>query len=334
MASKSKSRRKTPWDTKEALTPTQEMLKEHYLKHYADRHPKLLETGEEKLINEYKPRECPFCHSTSFVKRGLTANKVQRYKCADCGRTFTPTTGTIFDDHKIAISEWMEYCLNLFRYVSINADSWNNKNAFTTSKYWLAKLFLTLAGTQDDIILEGRVWLDETYFPLVKSQLKETEDGKKPRGLSTNQICIGVATDGKRVVCLLEGLGKPSQKKSYEAFKDHIAPGSTLVHDKENAHKRLVNELKLISEEYDSRSLKGVDDANNPLDPINDLHDRLKKFLRAHSGFNRDEITGYLDLFAFVKNPPYEMLEKVELVVKLGFEKPKKLTYRGYFGGI
>ena len=149
-----------------------------------------------------------------------------------------------------------------------------------------------------------------------------------------NQICIGVATDGERVVCLLEELGKPTQKKSYEAFKDHIALGSTLVHDKENAHKKLVTELNLVSEECDSRSLKGLDDVNNPLDPTNDLHDRLKKFLKVNSGFNRDEITVFLDLFAFVKNPPYEMLEKVENVVKLGFEKTKKLTYRGYFGGL
>ena len=27
----------------------------------------------------------------------------------------------------------MEYILNIFRYISITADSWNNKNAFTTN---------------------------------------------------------------------------------------------------------------------------------------------------------------------------------------------------------
>ena len=62
-----------------------------------------------------------------------------RYECA-CGKTFLPTTGTIFDDHKISVSEWMEYCLNLFRHVSITADSWSNKNTFKTSRYWLQKL--------------------------------------------------------------------------------------------------------------------------------------------------------------------------------------------------
>ena len=54
---------------------------------------------------------------------------------------FRPTTGTIFDSRKISVSEWIEYCLNIFRYVSLNADSWNNRNALSTSKYWLEKLF-------------------------------------------------------------------------------------------------------------------------------------------------------------------------------------------------
>ncbi len=66
--------------------------------------------------------------------------------------------------------------------------------------------------------------------------------------------------------------------------------------------------------------------------PLNDLHDRLKKFLNAHSGFNRDSLQDYLNLFAFVRNPPYEMLEKVEKVVKLAFQIPKFLCYRDQFG--
>jgi hypothetical protein len=31
------------------------------------------------------------------------------------------------------------------------------KNAFTTSRYWLQKLFLTLEGVQDDIVLSDTI---------------------------------------------------------------------------------------------------------------------------------------------------------------------------------
>ena len=328
--SHSKSRRKTPWDEETELTPTQEFLKAHYKEHYEARHPKLSETGEAAMINSFVPARCPYCASDTFNKRGLTANSIQRYRCS-CGQTFLPTTGTIFDGRKIAVSEWMEYCLNLFRYVSINADSWNNKNAFSTSKYWLNKLFLTLKEYQQDIILSGTVWLDETYYPVIRSQIDLKEDGSKYRGLSHNQICIGAATDKRNSICFVEGVGKPSQKKSFETFSKHIATGSILVHDKETTHKRIVSSLNLTSQAYAAGDLKGLKDSENPLDPINDFHDRLKKFLNAHSGFNRDSLQDYLNLFAFVRNPPYDALAKVEKVVSLAFQNPKILRYREQF---
>lgn len=333
MARKShgRSRQSTPWDRNENLTPVQEFLRMHYKSHYAARHPKLSETGEAALINSFVPAKCPYCGSVKFKKRAKTANGVQRYQCV-CGSSFLPTTHTIFDEHRVAISEWMEYCLNLFRYVSLNADSWNNKNAFTTSRYWLQKLFLTLDGIQNSIVLSDVVWLDETFYPVINAEIERKEDGTKYRGLSHNQICIGVATDKAQIVCLVEGLGQPSQKKSYETFKDHITPKSMLIHDKDDAHKKLVKELELQSKVYSSKELKGLKDKANPLDPVNDVHDRLKKFLNAHAGFSRKHIQDYMNLFAFVRNPPYDPLEKVELLLNLAFSNPKMLRYRDQFG--
>ena len=127
---------------------------------------------------------------------------------------------------------------------------------------------------------------------------------------------------------IAEGFWKPSQKMSYSSFLNHIAPGSTLVHDKESTHKKLVRKLSLISEEYAASELKGLEDFENPLDPVNHLHYLIKRFLYAHSGFDRKELQGYLDLYAFVLNPPTEKLEKIDRLLNLAFENPKILLYR------
>lgn len=243
-----------------------------------------------------------------------------------------PTTNTIFDSHRIAISEWIEYCLNLFRYVSVNADSWNNRNAFTTSVYWLQKLFLTLENIQDDIVLSDAVWLDETFYPVIQSNIKKNAEGNKLHGLSENQICIGVATDKVRVICIEEGLRKPSAQTTYETFKNHITPGAILIHDGDNAHQQLIEALKLRSQVYLTKETKGLSDKQNPLDPVNDVHDKLKKFLNAHSGFNRKHLQGYLNLYVFATNPPHDPLEKVEKILNLAFSTPKRLRYRDQFG--
>ena len=325
------SRKDTPWEGEDNLTATQAFLKEYYETHYADRHRIVENSGETEMINSYVPTKCPYCESEKYKRNGSTQSGIQRYKCV-CGKTFLPTTGTIFDDHKISISEWMEYCLNLFRHVSIMAGSWNNKNAFTTSRYWLQKLFLTVADIQENIVLCDKIWLDETFYSVRSEDIVRKDNGDKLRGLSQNQICIGVATDKRNTLFLVEGTGKPSQKKTFEAFRNHIKQGSTLIHDEEAAHAKLVRELSLKSISYASKDLKKLPDKDNPLNPVNRSHAILKKFLNSHSSFNRDNLQGYLNLFAFVTNPPVEMLEKVELVIKMAFQNPKTLRYRQIFG--
>lgn len=325
-----KSRKVTPWDGEENLTSTQAFLKKCYETYYAERPCIVADSGEASMINSYNPIKCPFCESVKFKKSGHTKSGIQRYMCI-CGKTFLPTTGTIFDEHRISISEWMEYCLNLFRHVSITADSWNNKNAFATSRYWLQKLFLTLEEAQSDIVLSDCVWLDETFYSVRTENIIRNDNGSKLRGLSVNQICVGVATDKQHTIFFVEGMGKPSQRKTLETFRSHIKPGSMIVHDKESAHRKLVRELSLKSVAYDSKELKKLSDDDNPLNPVNRAHAILKKFLYAHSSFNRDDIQNYMNLFAFVTNPPIDLLEKVELVIEMAFQNPKLLRYRDFY---
>lgn len=230
------------------------------------------------------------------------------------------------------LSEWTQYLLNLFQFVSISAGSWNNKNAFQTSDYWLKKVFLILDGYQSDIMLAEKVWLDETFYSVVMKDRERDANGNFLRGLSRNQICIGVATDKKQTICFVEGRGKPSQGRSYSTFSAHITPGSILIHDQENTHKKLVESLHLQSKEYNSKLIKELPDKENPLYPINHVHFLLKAFLNSHSGFDRSDLEGYLNLFSFIMNPPNEHLEKVAKIFEMGFKNPKTLRYRDVFG--
>ena len=326
-----RSRREVPWKKADELTPTQEFISRHYLDTYEEKHPDLGSTGEADLINSYPPESCPYCGSFDIRKWGFDQNKVQRYYCPVCKKTFTPITGTIFQDHKISISEWIEYSLNIERYLSINADSWNNRNAFTTSRYWLEKLFIVLETYQNHILLDEKVWMDEAYIPLRQEDLQYNDVGQRLHGISRNQMCIGVICTKETSYAVYLGQGKPSKLGVYNAFKDHIVEGSTLIHDKEKAHDLLVQELNLNSIAYDSRTLKGMPDKMNPLNRVNRVHALLKNFLYAHSGFNRDKLQGFLDLFCFVSNPPSNHLLKVEILMKYAFKTQKTLKYRDFY---
>ena len=324
------SRRRTPWGSKENLTPLEDFIRTKYLDTFNYRHPKLAETSESELLNSYPVHECRICHSSHIVKRGFTKNGLQRYKCHDCKKTFTATTNTLFQDHKISISEWIEFCLEIMSYESTSAVSKNNKNSYTTSKYWLHKLFILLEDSQKHIILKGRVEIDETYFPVMERD-RTKRNGKKLRGLSKDQYCIAIGYDGKYVYAAVEGKGKPSQKKTLKAYENHIEEKSLLIHDKEKSHRILVKKLSLEEEVYDSNELKKLEDKDNPLKEVNHICYLLKRFLRAHGGFSRDELEDYINLFCFIYNPPEEKLEKVKKLLDSAMHFTKSIKFRDLY---
>jgi hypothetical protein len=129
----------------------------------------------------------------------------------------------------------------------------------------------------------------------------------------------------------MEGKGQPTARKAYMAFKDHIAPGSTLVHDNGKAHGMLIKALELVDEAYDASEIKGLPDADNPLHRVNKVHARLKNFLYAHNSFDRNSMQGYLNLFSFAMNPPSNHLEKVELLLNRAILTRKTLRYRAFY---
>ena len=264
---------------------------------------------ESEFLNTLRPKKCPYCGNESYVGYGRLCTGLRRYICKDCGRTFTILTGTLLENHKQPISEWIDTCLGLFTERSFEAISKANRKAYNTPRYWIGKIFLALRGTQDGIMLSGNVYLDETYLKVSKGDVERRSDGKEYRGVSRNQICIGIAYDGSHVYCCILGHGKPSQKAVYNGFKDHIVPDSTLIHDKEKAHKKLVQELGLESIEYDSKQQKGLPDRENPLEPINRRCYELQRLMRRHPGFSRDDLHGYLDLFSYIHNPPQDKYE-------------------------
>lgn len=327
---KNHSRKKTPWDHNNDLSPMESFIKSKYLDSYDYKHPSIKDTKEADLLNSYEVSCCKRCNSLDFKKKGFTKNGIQRYFCNTCKRYFNVLTSTLFDNYKISISEWIEFCLDIFRFESINLTSKTNKNSFTTSKYWLYKLFYIIEDIQDDIVLEGNVYIDETFYPVIESN-KIVKDGKKLRGLSKNQICIGIAYDGRYVYARVEGFGKTSQKKTKDTFINHIKAGSHLIHDKEKSHKILIKELKLTDESYDANKLKKYKDKDNPLNPINRQCYLLKRFLRSHSGFDRDDIQYYINLYCFISNPPVNKLEKVEIILNRAIDFTKSLKYRDFY---
>lgn len=323
------SRRRTPWTGAEAPSALQAFIDATNASNYERRHPSLASTGEAEMLNGFEATCCRRCGSKDFHRYGRTRNGVFRYRCRGCGRTFCITTNTIFDGHKVSVSEWLDFLLTIFGYGSFSLTSKTNRNAYNTTRYWMDKVFLVLKGCQDGVVLGGVVFIDETYVSVCKGDVQENGRGYEYPGISRNKMCIGVGTDRSRVVCIYEKTGKPTVASTREAFAGHIERGSTLRHDREHSHGALVDGLGLCSEAWSSKELMHMSDGDNPLDPINKVCAMLKRFLRAHSGFSRCDLQDYLNLFCFIVNPPHDRFRKVEAFLNLALHLPVLHRYRG-----
>lgn len=327
------SNEKTCWDSipEELLSPLDSFIKSEYKFNCDLKHNDLKFSRESIPLNDKQIHSCPYCGSDSFVKNGFTKNGIQKFLCKNCKKGFTPTTSTLMEYHKLALEQHIEYLLNLFRYQTLNSLGHTNKNSRSTSRYWLEKVFISLRNYQDNLILSGEIYFDETYISKVK-KYKFDKAGNKIKEHSITQYCIGIACDKNYVYARVENLGKPSFKSTEKCFEGHFKPGSMLIHDSEVSHKILFRKHAFINCQYNaSKQLKGLKDKENPMQPINDQCRFLKMFLKRHSSFDREHLQDYLNLFCFIQNPPRDLLQKAKILLNASYLLSQTLKYRDFY---
>jgi len=322
------SLRDVPWEG--AFTPCERLIASTIQEWYDEKHRK---SSKEEIsyINSLKISGCPYCGSTEFSRCGHTSQGIQRYTCKSCSKRFLPLTNTIFDSKKIPLSEWIEYLMHLFEFHSITSSSRDNRNAEMTGKYWLLKVFEVLKGIQDDTILSGNVYIDETYFSVIKSDTV-LKNGKKLRGISRNKI--GVATgvdDDDHILIIVEYTSKPSKKSTWAAYGSHIATGSHLIHDGDNSHQILIDRLNLTEEIHPSEETKGLPDDDNPMAKINRIHYFMKRFMREHGGYDRNNLQDWMNLIFFILSEPDNVYDKIDKFFKIAVNSPARVKFRDVF---
>lgn len=170
---------------------------------------------------------------------------------------------------------------------------------------------------------------DETFFSQVESKKETRSDGKECRGISRNKLCVASAYDDKgHTLLICENVSKPSLRSTWNALESHIAKGSTLIHDGEKSHSILIEKPGLTSVVYKTDELNSLEDKDNPLDPINEIHSLAKRFMRAHGGYNLKNLQDFMNLISFILNDPKDRYEKIDLFINMALLESQMVRYR------
>ena len=88
------------------MTPRQDWNEESIMRRYRD---SMVEGIRFRLMNDEAepPRGCPECGAAEYVHYGRTAKGTERFRCKECGRTFTPKH--LMSGSQIPEEKWMAF---------------------------------------------------------------------------------------------------------------------------------------------------------------------------------------------------------------------------------
>lgn len=240
---------------------------------------------------------CPDCRSRDVRLDGHEESGLQRFRCRECGRRYNSLTGTVLEHSKSDMPTWVNF-VRLMRFnVPLDAIAEVCGVTHQTAWEWRHRLFATVDGYQDRLVLRDRVWLDETY--VADTDLTHGYGEARKRGLSRQKLCIVVAIDvHKNPVAKVCGHGKPSSKRIKDALEKNVAEGSTIVGDKERAHNALVRAVNGTHEAYKA-------DIRDPVyleqvAMVNNLCSWLKRYLWRFTGMDMKYIQSYLNWYVYL----------------------------------
>lgn len=241
--------------------------------------------------------KCPSCGNAEPCKDGRTAAGHQRFRCPECGRRFSALSGTIFENRKKDFPTWASFVELMCWNVPIEAAASICGITHQTAFEWRHRVFATVDGYQDRIVLRDRIWIDETYIN--DTDLSKGYGEARKRGLSKQKVCIAVAIDvHKNPVAIVCGHGKPTSKRIKDGLLPHIAEGSHIVHDKEKSHGVLIRAAKCTEESYKA-------DVRDPvylecMATVNSLCSWLKRYLWRFTGMEPANLQSYLNWFVYL----------------------------------
>ena len=275
------------------------------------KHEDYISIRREQLYN--KQADCPHCKERNYFKYGKDKG-CQRFKCKDCGKTFTEFTGTWLDGlhKKSQAEEYIEHMIagdsldNISKQMGIN-----KKTAFD----WRHKI-LSALDQDSGKEMEGVVESDETFFEdsakgnqtldrkgRKRGKSSKTKD-KKNRGISDNKAAVIVTSDRKGTLNMcVATMGRIGKEDIIRSLETPLPESSILCTDGHVSYKgfALDNRLKHVILRSDLKQFvkHGVYHIQN----VNSIHNRLKKWIdNTFWGVSTKYLQNYLGWFRIKEN--------------------------------
>ena len=266
--------------------------------------------------------KCRRCGCDKIVKRGKDKNGKQRYKCKECGATFTDTSYSVVSKSHCSMNKWEKYIYLLLQGATLEQCAEECKINIRTAFLWRHKILHALQADQNNRVLSGIIEVDDTYvsisykgnhskshkFTMPRESYKRGSDNKSAIGSKVCVMCA-VERNGQFYGEVL-GKGQLTKKRVEYAFKERIMPESLVLSDNSWS----IRKYFMKNESVELVHLKSTVNPKNKrggtpeirgtyhIQTVNNLHRRLRDFLKRYNGVATKYLSHYINLFIWVEN--------------------------------
>lgn len=267
---------------------------------------------------------CPRCQSINVVKNGHK-DSIQRFKCKDCGKTFTFSNNTILFSTKKDLETWKKYCECFLDKKPLRRCAEVCGISLETAFRWRHKILDALQNMQSDVTLKGIVESDETFFALsfkgtkkgnfsIPRESRHRGHSNSVRGLSCEQVCVPCMVNHEGLsVGQISNLGKPKVQHLEKVINGKIEQGSVFVTDSLRGYQKVAVSNELVHVRIPRGKHKSG--AFN-IQTVNSYHSELKRLVDHYfKGVATKYLNNYIvynNFVNFAKNTFINKLNKLE----------------------
>lgn len=250
---------------------------------------------------------CPHCQGINVVKNGHKGN-IQRFKCKDCGKTFTFSNNTILFSTKKDLETWKKYCECFLDKKSLRRCAEICDISLETAFRWRHKILDALQNMQSNITLKGVIESDETFFALSFKGTKkenfsiprETHNrghSVSTRGLSKEMVCVPCIVNHEGMFeGRISNLGKPKVQDLEKVINNRIEQGSIFVTDSLRGYQKVAVSNDLVHVRIPRGRYKS---GSFNINTVNSYHSELKRMV---NGNFKGVATKYLNNYIVYNN--------------------------------
>lgn len=305
-----------------------------------------------------KPEVCPKCGGTHIIRNGIQNGK-QRFYCYG-NKSIKPHTFTLdktlpaMGRCELVGSDEREYVKNLLNHNTLQDIADDFDVAISTAFNWRHKILTVLKEhLENNNVFDGRVEVDEIFFPLnfsgnvnalknIKSKGKKTNNKStyliyrpskklhkrgrsiKTAGLSKELVCVVTALNvpATGAIGKCSNLGKPSTASVTKILENLFNSDVVMITDHEKSTHKFAMEHGIPVVQV----AKG--DTEEHINNINSLHSKLRSIYKQHRGISTKHLENYIALGLFEHmNSSLSTEEKISKMLTILHEVKKPIEY-------